>query len=194
VIHPDTAIRTVDPRIGVGVVATRPIPRGTITWVHDELDQSFSAQKLARLGPLFHPAIDRYSYRDGEGHFVLCWDHARFVNHSCHPTCMAPGFDLEIAIRDIAPGEQLTGDYATYNFETAFDCFCGAATCRGRFGAAVDDRLVRLWDGQLRDAFPQLGKVAQPLWPLVREKREVEAALADPALLPSVGAHLLSRR
>lgn len=192
-IHPDTAIRPVDPRIGVGVVATRRIPKGTITWVHDELDQSFSAQKLARLGPLFHPAIDRYSYRDGDGHYVLCWDHARFVNHSCRPTCMAPGFDLEIAIRDIEPGEQLTGDYATYNFETEFDCFCGAPECRGRIGGAISESVIRGWDALLRDAFPLLGRVEQPLWPLVREKREVEAALADPSQLPSAGTHLLPR-
>jgi hypothetical protein len=193
VIHPDTTIRAVDPRIGVGVVATKPIAKGTITWVHDELDQAFSAQKLARLGPLFHPAIDRYSYRDGDGHYVLCWDHARFVNHSCSPTCMAPGFDLEIAIRDIQPGEQLTGDYATYNFETEFTCFCGAAECRGRIGGAVDEAIVRGWDSLLRDAFPHLGKVEQPLWPLVREKHEIELVLADPTRLPSARTHLLRR-
>ena len=192
-IHPDTELRPVDPRVGLGVVATRRIPKGTITWVHDDVDQSFSAEQVARLGPLFHRTIDKYAYRDGVGHYVLCWDFARFVNHSCRPTCMAPGLDLEIAIRDIEPGEQLTGDYASYNLVSEFACLCGAVECRGHVGPIHDATLIASWDRQLRDAFPLLGKVEQPLWPLVREKREIDLALADLSRLPSSGTHLLRR-
>lgn len=192
-IHPDTELRPVDPRIGLGVVATKRIPKGTITWVHDDLDQSFSADQIAKLGPLFQRMLDRYSYRDGAGHYVLCWDHARFVNHSCRPTCMAPAFDLEIALRDIEPGEQLTGDYATYNLVSGFACFCGTADCRGRVEPIRDDALIASWDRRLREPFLLLDKVEQPLWPLVREKREIGLALADPSRLPSCASHLLQR-
>jgi hypothetical protein len=193
VIHPDTDLRPVDPRVGLGVVATKRIPKGTITWVHDDLDQSFSAEQVSGLGPLFQRTLDKYSYRDGAGRYVLCWDHARFVNHSCNPTCMAPAFDMEIALRDIEPGEQLTGDYATYNLISGFTCLCGSAKCRGRIESIHDDALIASWDSRLREPFLLLEKVQQPLWPLVREKREIELVLADPSQLRSCGTHLLQR-
>jgi hypothetical protein len=47
-IHPDTELRYVNDIIGYGVFATRLIPRGTITWVQDELYQVFPLQKLAQ--------------------------------------------------------------------------------------------------------------------------------------------------
>jgi hypothetical protein len=38
-IHPDSELRFVSPSIGYGLFATRLIPRGTFTWVRDDLDQ-----------------------------------------------------------------------------------------------------------------------------------------------------------
>jgi uncharacterized protein len=176
VIHPDTELQLVDPRVGMGVVATRRIPKGTITWVHDEMDQTLSLEEVARLRDMFRPTFEKYAYLEGSGRYVLCWDHGRFVNHSCQPTCMAPGFDFEIAIRNIEPGEQLTGDYATYNLETGFECFCGTKDCRGRIEP-------------LREAFLLLNTVEQPLWELVREKESVERALTDRSRIPTCRVH-----
>ena len=67
----------------------------------------------------------------------------RFLNHSCQPNCalVVYGADdepkaagrwsvwLEI-LRQIAPGEQMTIDYA-WPAETAVPCQCGSALCRG---------------------------------------------------------------
>ena len=39
VLHPSSELRYINPSIGYGVFATRFIPKGTITWVFDELDQ-----------------------------------------------------------------------------------------------------------------------------------------------------------
>lgn len=54
-IHPDTELRFVTPDIGNGVFATRFIPKGTLTWVRDRLDQTFTPedveQALARRAP-----------------------------------------------------------------------------------------------------------------------------------------------
>ena len=63
-----------------------------------------------------------------------------FVNHSCDPNAGlviagTDGRDVRlIAIRDIAPGEQVTFDYSTTMDEDdfEFDCRCGAPGCRGR--------------------------------------------------------------
>ena len=66
---------------------------------------------------------------------------ARFINHSCAPNCEAVDERKRIyieAIRDIAPGEELTYDYQyerdgteDEKWEKIYVCKCGAATCRG---------------------------------------------------------------
>jgi uncharacterized protein len=189
-IHPDTALQPVDPRIGYGVVATRHIPVGTITWVRDSLDHSLSFDEVKRLPKLLRPDFDKYAYIDGD-RFVLCWDIGRFVNHSCRPTCMAPGFDFEIAIRDIEPGEQLTGDYATYNLDDGFTCHCGEQDCRGQVKPNDRFRFVELWDDLVLQAFARLKQVEQPLWPLVPNRAEVEQAVADQSRVPSCRTHFI---
>ncbi len=66
---------------------------------------------------------------------------SRFINHSCEPNCIVEiaGERVHIhAARDIAPGEELTFDYA-YEWEARYPpqmleshrCVCGAPRCRG---------------------------------------------------------------
>ena len=79
-IHPDTELRFIHPDIGFGVVATRLIPKGTITWAQDELDQVFTPQRVDSLGSLFAKVLGKYSFVNGRGEHELCWDLARYVN------------------------------------------------------------------------------------------------------------------
>jgi hypothetical protein len=55
------------------------------------------------------------------------------LNHSCEPNCGLSGSQLLVAVRDIAPGEELTFDYAMCDASDydEFRCLCGAPTCRG---------------------------------------------------------------
>lgn len=59
---------------------------------------------------------------------------AMFLNHSCDPNCETDEIDGRVwimAIRDIAPGEELTYDYCLYDGdEDEAHCNCGAANCR----------------------------------------------------------------
>jgi uncharacterized protein len=59
---------------------------------------------------------------------------AMFINHSCDPNCETDERDGRvwvIALRDIAPGEELTYDYNLYDGdEDEARCNCGAANCR----------------------------------------------------------------
>jgi hypothetical protein len=48
-VHPHTELRFVSPQIGWGVFATRLIPRGTIVWALDSLDQRFTPDQVAAL-------------------------------------------------------------------------------------------------------------------------------------------------
>ena len=64
---------------------------------------------------------------------------ARFINHSCNPNCKSAVEDRRVfidALRDIAPGEELTFDYklnvnASTELKKRYACRCGSANCRG---------------------------------------------------------------
>ena len=184
-IHPDTELRFISDEIGHGVVATRLIPRGTITWVRDDFDQTFSPADARRLTPVYRQILDKYSFADAAGDLVLCWDLARYVNHSCRPNCLSAGYDFELAVRDILPGEELTDDYGTLNLDADFDCRCGWAGCRRVIRPDNMLRHAEEWDAVVAGAFPMIGAVAQPLWPLLKEAPEVRLALSGLAAIAS---------
>jgi uncharacterized protein len=54
------------------------------------------------------------------------------LNHSCEPNCGLVGQSLVVAMRDIAPGEELSFDYAMCDASDydEFRCLCGVAACR----------------------------------------------------------------
>ena len=162
-IHPDTELRFISPEIGFGVVATKLIPKGTITWAFDSLDQVISPQAVQQMGALQQSFLEKYSYRDHNGYYVLCGDHSRFVNHSFRSSCISTAYNCELAVRDIHPGEELTDDYGYLNITEPFDCVPEAGSVRTQ---VLPDDLLRFhveWDAQLLDAFRVFSQVAQPL-------------------------------
>jgi hypothetical protein len=177
-IHPDTEVRYISPEIGYGVVALRPIPRGTVTWVQDALDRTFPTEELSRFPALLQEVLDKYCYRNRLGHYVFCWDHARFMNHSANSNCLLTPYRLEIAIRDIAPGEELTNDYGCFNI---IEPFQPCAEEGGRDVVEPDD-LARChvgWDDKIRTAVLDLPGVGQPLRSLIcQEDWEILCAAA----------------
>ncbi len=187
-IHPHTTIAQINPTIGLGVVATTFIPRGTISWVLDPLDRVLSPAAVERLGPSYATMFNTYAYQDVAGNAILCWDHARFVNHSCRPAMLSPVANFEIAVRDIHPGEQLTDDYGTLNLTEPMPCSCGEPGCRGE--VRPDDYATQAdaWDHAIRVAFEDVGRVAQPLEHLLkgRDRRFLQQALAGRVPLPTV--------
>ncbi|MFO0555232.1 MAG: SET domain-containing protein [Polyangiaceae bacterium] len=177
-LHPATELRFIDSVIGYGVFATQRIPKGTLTWVRDELDQTFTPERMKRFSTFHRELLDRYSFVDRHGDYVLCWDHARYINHACEATSLSPGYGFEIAVRDIEQGEELTDDYGTLNIDVPFTCCCGSAVCRKEIRP---DDLVRYadgWDRLIAGVFGRISQVAQPLWELVTEKDEVARVLA----------------
>jgi uncharacterized protein len=55
-----------------------------------------------------------------------------FVNHSCEPNLGFSGNVLLRAMRDVAPGEELTVDYCLFDSGAgAMACRCGTPACRG---------------------------------------------------------------
>jgi len=179
-IHPDTELRFINDKIGYGVVATKFIPKGTITWALDKLDRIFTPQEISKMEPVYQQIMDKYSYRNPHGNHVLCWDNARFINHSSQSNCITTAYEFEIAVRDIQPGEELTDDYGYLNIEEPFEVLPEPGTNRN---IVYPDDLVRyytVWDEKLLSAFPHLEQVEQPLFellsPAVQEKARLIAA------------------
>jgi uncharacterized protein len=55
-----------------------------------------------------------------------------FLNHSCEPNVGFAGNIVLVAMRAIAPGEELTTDYALFDdYDGAMICRCGTPSCRG---------------------------------------------------------------
>lgn len=190
-IHPDTRLGHASDTIGLGVFATRPIPKGTILWALDDLDQRLSPVRVRRLGERYRALLDRYAFFNAEGEQIVCWDIARFVNHHCEANAISTGWHFDVAVRDIAPGDQICNDYGALNLEESFTCHCGSAVCRGNIRPEDFDRLSDVWDAQVRDAFPHVTRVPQPLWDFVSPKRLVIAAARDPRRAPSILRHRL---
>lgn len=102
---------------GLGVFAVQFIAAGSAVWRFSEgfdldLDpDTVEAQPLHLRRMLLH-----YGYLDPRlQRFILCCDNARFINHSDRPNLAADyrldRHGVDLAVRDIAPGEELTVDY-----------------------------------------------------------------------------------
>jgi len=168
-IHPATQLAMIGPAVGLGLVARQAIPRGTVTWVRDPLDRVLPAGFVAGLSPRYDNLRERFVYRDERGDYVMVWDDARFMNHSCGCNCALTPFGFEIAIADIAAGAQLTNDYAMLNLEPGayLACQCGDPNCRGMVGAEDRATLQARWDAAIALALGSCGAVAQPLLELL---------------------------
>ena len=186
-IHPDTEVRFISKEKGYGVVATKLIPKGTITWVQDDLDQIFTRDQADSLKPVIKKYLDTYSFTNKNGEIVLCWDNGKFVNHSFKPSCFSTPYDFEIAIRDIYPGEELTDDYGYLNVEKPFD-----AIDEGTIRKTVypDDILTfhKEWDAIIKENAPKVLEVNQSLADLIPRNNwnEFVNAVKNPEQMKSI--------
>eukprot|EP00760_Papus_ankaliazontas_P027478 PhM_4_TR3357/c0_g1_i1/m.87493/K01921/ddl; D-alanine-D-alanine ligase len=132
---------TYEPGKGYHVVAARDIRKDTIVFPDEgrpmpivtkpHVDATWSDADKIVFSQYAWPLSD-------DKHVYAIWqdDHTtwRPINHSCDPNIVfvAPHSLNCFARRDIAEGEELTMDYATFCDETMkpFECCCGAAGCR----------------------------------------------------------------
>jgi len=172
-IHPHTELQFINDEIGFGVVATKFIPAGTITWALDKLDREFTPEQFATMEPIYQNILDFYTYRNNHGNYVLCWDLGRYVNHSFNSNCISTAYDFELAIRDIHPGEQITDDYGYLNIEKPFR---GIDEGTKRKVVYPDDLIKYhpVWDKKLSNVFPKIKQLDQPLLSLLSEETLLE--------------------
>jgi len=125
------------PQGDYGIFATRDITHGERIVVFEE--QSHHLVTRAHVEATWQEPqrswFDRYAWPLTDELWVT-WspdpEHWRPINHSCDPSAWWEGLDV-VARRDIAAGEEITLEYATFYDERmpAFQCGCGAALCRG---------------------------------------------------------------
>lgn len=172
-MHPDTELKWISQEMGFGVVATRKIPKGSITWVQDDLDGVFPPDFPDAINPLTRELLEKYSFRNSKGEHILCWDIAKFVNHSFRSNCLSTAYNFEIAIRDIEQGEELTDDYGYLNLS---ESFVPADEGTDRKVVNPDDilRYYKEWDKALKSVFPLITKLPQPLYVLLDKNQKKE--------------------
>jgi SET domain-containing protein len=113
---------------GTGLFARAPIRAGEVVIRLDgrEIDDA----TLAGLTPPYS------SLTIAEGrHLLIDPAHpVRYGNHSCDPNLWHEDAVTIVARRDVAPGEELTIDYATHTGveDWVMACRCGRPGCRGR--------------------------------------------------------------
>ncbi|MFD2444792.1 SET domain-containing protein [Bacillus sp. CGMCC 1.16607] len=194
-MFPYTKLHYINDQIGFGVIATTFIPKGTITWALDEMDQILEPEFVAKLDKHRRRFINKYSFRNKNGQYILCWDLGRYVNHSFHANCIGTAYDFEIAIRDILPGEQLTSDYGTYNVGMSFDCIPEEGTKRKKVNP--DDLLhyYKEWDQQALEALKYFKDIDQPLIHLIDPNSmvKIQFAATENILLDSIKSNYYNR-
>src|SRR5687768_8388916 len=99
---------------GLGVFADEPIPAGTRVWEFTPgWDLEHDLAEVERMPAHVRTFLGHFGYVDPRlgGRLVLCFDNARFMNHSDTPN-VAPDYALEphgpdFAAVDIAAGDEL---------------------------------------------------------------------------------------
>jgi uncharacterized protein len=105
---------------GFGVFAAAPIAQGTPVWRFAKgLDVEFGPDIVGTLPEHVQAFFSHYGYLDRSvKRIILCFDDARFVNHSDAPNVATDyaldPYGLDVALRDITAGEELTMDYAGF--------------------------------------------------------------------------------
>ncbi|TPW18299.1 MAG: Nuclear protein SET, partial [Halothiobacillaceae bacterium] len=100
---------------GQGVFAAEWIAKGTRVWeVTPGFDLLMPKATLQLLPDIQRDFMAHFGYVEcATGQLVLCMDHARFMNFSARPNVARPTdwhgdpLDLQLALRDIEPGEEL---------------------------------------------------------------------------------------
>ena len=102
---------------GIGLFADQFIPKGTVVWkYYPEFDKAFKREDLNFLPKEVAERVIDYCYRSGDT-YVMCFDNARFFNHSDNPSTIdEPGVDTGvIAARDLNIGDEITSDYRVFD-------------------------------------------------------------------------------
>ena len=100
---------------------------------------SYTDLLRASGGTQLDPGLARIALQVDEDQYLVSTEvaPADWINHSCEPNTGLRGRYTLVALRSIAPGEEISFDYATSDGSAydEFECRCGSSLCRGRVRA-----------------------------------------------------------
>lgn len=109
---------------GLGCFAGEDIKKGQTVWRFDEgIDLVFKESDLSKFPVSFVEFLKMYAYSplaDSEKSYVLCADNARHMNHDENPNLDETPDGLNVALRDIKAGEELTCNYNQFDKEAGY--------------------------------------------------------------------------
>ena len=113
------------------VIAAVPIRPGELVFQIEGVQVPVASRFSVQVDDQWHVDLSK----DATEKDIILYHPWRFMNHSCDPSVRVIGREVR-ALRAILPGDEITFDYDTTEFEMAepFDCRCGAAACRGWIG------------------------------------------------------------
>jgi len=129
---------------GEGVFARQEIAAGELLAVWDGIIVPY--ERLIRLPR----AVKRHSVQVEESLYQApnrAPEPVDYINHSCNPNAGMSGQIAVVAMREIAPGEEICIDYAMVDGSPydEFECHCGEPECRGAV-TGDDWTLPDLWE------------------------------------------------
>ena len=167
-LHPDLAIRK-SPLSGKGLFAKKTIPKGTIVWkLEGEPARIYTENQYKKFAKRYKKILNKYAYKDNYGKIIYLLCNSKFWNHSCDPnaTPINNKLDMDIAIKDIKPTQEITYDYAflLLDSQKIQKCKCKSKNCRVLIKREPQNsRIINRLSKLAREASRQLNKVKQPL-------------------------------
>lgn len=143
-LSPKLEVRSWERKGGVGIFACEPACRDEILLVCG--GSIVTGEELAQLPPVTR----RHGIQIEDDLYVVTIgvvEPADCINHSCDPNVGLRGQIVMVALRDIAPGEEICFDYAMSDSSSydEFECGCGTGLCRKRI-TGNDWMLPELWE------------------------------------------------
>lgn len=102
---------------GIGLFANQFIPKGAVTWkYHPKFDTGFTQDDVDQMSEPSRKIFLWYAYYDfDQNKYILCFDDQRFINHSKNNFNIESTPEMDIAARDIQPGEEMLCDYNKFD-------------------------------------------------------------------------------
>lgn len=135
-LHPDLVVKH-SPLSGRGLFTKKKLPKGTIVWRwNEENERIYTKGQFDGFSKRYRDIVRKYGNEYDYERINYSIDASKYWNHSCDPNT-APLTTkilyMDIAIKDIESGEELTFDYSLVlspRWPLSFRCNCGTKNCR----------------------------------------------------------------
>lgn len=142
---------------GLGIFASKPFDAGELVFIiNGKIRYVYFADNDCYLYPDWF-AIAENTWVDMEEPFVK-------INHSCEPNVGIDRDRLFVALRNIAPGDEILLDYSTTEDEMQWimgptECLCQSKDCRKQIGSIHSLSLT-----YIEKSYPYIPKYFYDLW------------------------------